>query len=95
VDDQELAGSADELTESRLGSRRMAAVIALRPDTDRGREILDELEQQTQIRPEKVLGDGTRRYYLDAQDAGIDAFDPMLDKIDPDWRSHLLNWRGT
>ena len=73
----------------------MAAVIALRPDTDRGREILDELEQQTQIRPKHVLGDGTRRYYLDARDAGVDAFDRMLDKIDRDWRSHLLNWRGT
>jgi hypothetical protein len=72
----------------------MAAVIALRPDTDRGREILDELEQKTQMRPEQVLEDGTRRYYLTAQDADVDAFDAMLDTIEADWRNHLTNWRN-
>lgn len=73
----------------------MAAVIALRPNSDRGREILDALEKRTEMRPMEpgVLDDGTRRYYLDAQDADVDAFDPMLDKIDRDWRHHLTNWR--
>jgi hypothetical protein len=72
----------------------MAAVIALRPETDRGREILDELEKRTRMQPEQPLDDGTRRYHLNAPDADVDAFDPMLDKIDLAWRDHLTNWRG-
>jgi hypothetical protein len=71
----------------------MAAVIAIRPETNRGREILDELEKRTEMHPEQVVDDGTRRYYLSANDADVDAFDPMLDKIDPGWRDHVTNWR--
>jgi hypothetical protein len=40
------------------------------------------------------MDDGTRRYYLSAVTAGVDAFDPMLDKIDSDWRDHLTNLAG-
>ena len=69
----------------------MAAEIDLRPDDDRAREILDELEKRTEMKPMEVLDDGSRRYYLSATDAGVDAFDPMLDKIDGDWRDHLTN----
>jgi hypothetical protein len=53
----------------------MAAEIALRPNDDRGREILDMLEEladlegRTEMRPTDILGDGTRRYHLDATDA--------------------------
>jgi hypothetical protein len=72
----------------------MAAVIALRPDTERGAEILDELEEQTDMRPTEVLHDGTRGYYLDAANAGVDDFDPMLDKIDRDWRQHVTKRRS-
>ena len=72
----------------------MANVIALRPETDRGHEILDEVEARTEMRPtEPVADDGTRRYYLHAVDADVDALDPMLDKIDRDWRSHVTIWR--
>ena len=72
----------------------MANVIALRPETDRGREILDEVEARTEMRlTEPVADDGTRRYYLHAVDADVDAFDPVLDKIDRDWRSHVTIWR--
>jgi hypothetical protein len=68
----------------------MAAAITLHPETDRGTEILDELEKRTEVRPvDPVADDGTRRYYLDAQDADVDAFDPTLEKIDPDWRNHI------
>lgn len=71
----------------------MAAVIALRPKDDRGNEILDELEARTEMKPlDPILEDGTRRYYLRAEDADIDAFDPMLDKIDREWRQHVNNW---
>jgi hypothetical protein len=59
----------------------MAAVIALRPNGERGREILDKLEEQTEMKPIEVLDDDTRRYQLTATDAGADAFDPILDKI--------------
>jgi len=71
----------------------MAAEIALHPNDDRGGEILDELEKQTELKPE-ILPDGSHRYYLSATDADVDAFDPMLDKIDSDWRDHLTNMGG-
>ncbi len=72
----------------------MAAVIALRPRTDRGQAILDKLEQRIEMSPLQVIDDGTRRYYLNAESADVDAFDTMLDKIDPEWHDHLTNWRG-
>ena len=72
----------------------MAAVIALRPDTERGAEILDQLEEQTDMRPTEVLHDGTRGYYLDAANTGVDDFDPRLDKIDRDWREHVTKRRS-
>jgi hypothetical protein len=73
----------------------MAWLIALRPNDDRGREILDDLEKQTEMGPvPETFYDGTRRYYLSAEDAGVNAFDPMLDKIDSDWREHLTNVSG-
>ena len=72
----------------------MAAVIALRPEDDRGLEVLDEFEARFNIQPMQVIDDGTRRYHLDVKDAEVDAFDSMLDKVDPDWSHHLTNWRG-
>ena len=72
----------------------MAAVIALRPNTERGAEILDELEEQTDMRPTEVMEDGTRGYYLDAANAGVDAFDAILDKIDSDWRDYITTGRN-
>jgi hypothetical protein len=72
----------------------MAAVIALRPETDRGGEILDELEQRTRVQPDQIADDGTRRYNLHGNDVDVNALDPMLDKIDPDWREHIANRRG-
>ncbi len=71
----------------------MAAEIALRPNDDRGREILDGLEKRTEIKPE-IIDDGSHRYYLSATDADVDAFDLMLDQIDSDWRDHLTNMPG-
>ena len=41
----------------------------------------------------QVTDDGTRRYHLDAKDAEVDAFDSLLDKVDPDWSIHLTNWK--
>ena len=62
----------------------MAAVIALRPEDDRGREILEKLEKQTEVQPEQVVDDGTRRYHLHGKGVYVSALDPMLNKIDPD-----------
>jgi hypothetical protein len=73
-----------------LHSLAMAAEIAKHPKDDRGREILDELEKRTKLQPE-VLSDGTRRYYVSATDADVDALDPMLERIDPNWRDHITS----
>jgi hypothetical protein len=51
----------------------MAAGIALRPSDDRGREILYELEEQTEMKPTELLEGGTRSYYLSATDADVKA----------------------
>jgi hypothetical protein len=67
----------------------MAAVIALRAKDDRGVEIIVELEARTELNPVEVIEDDIRRYYLSAEDAGLDAFDPMLDTIDADWSDHV------
>jgi hypothetical protein len=40
-----------------------------------------------------VVDDGTVAITSTRRDADIDAFDPMLDRIDSDWRSHLTTWR--
>ena len=82
-----------EPTAVRILGIAMAAVIALRPETEQGAEILDELEARCNIQSIQVIDDGTRRYQLDAKDAEVDAFDSMLDKIDPSWRHHLTDWR--
>ena len=71
----------------------MGAVISLKPKDDRGNEILDELEARTEMEPDKsILEDGTRRYYLLVEAADVEAFDPLLDKIDSSWRDHVENW---
>jgi hypothetical protein len=72
----------------------MAAVIALRPKDDRGVEIIVELEARTEMNPMEVIEDDIRRYYLSAEDDGVDAFDAMLDKIDADWSDHVETFRG-
>jgi hypothetical protein len=33
--------------------------------------------------------DGTRRYHLVGEDLGVDGLDPELDRLDPNWRSHI------
>jgi hypothetical protein len=66
----------------------MGAEIALPPETDRGREILEVLEKRTELEPD-VIGDGTRRYWVTAEEAQVTVLDPDLDEIDPDWRNHI------
>jgi hypothetical protein len=42
------------------------------------------------MKPIEVFDDGTRRY--SATDTSADAFNPMLDKIEGDWRYHVMNY---
>lgn len=83
-----------EVVFRRVTLRSMTAVIGLRPDDEQGRAILDGLEKRTEMRPmHDELQDGTRRYYVEAQEADVDVFDSMLEEIDRDWRDHITNWR--
>ena len=67
--------------------------IAFRPEDDQGRGILDGLQERAQVRPTVEANDGTRRYDVEGPDVELDYFDSDLDRIDPDWRNHLTNWR--
>lgn len=68
----------------------MPAVIRLLPTDEKGVELLDELERRTGKRPmDGTQKDGSRVYWLSADDAGIDAFDSMLAGIEPEWQRHL------
>jgi hypothetical protein len=68
----------------------MAAAIVYVPRDDRGKEILDELEEKTQVlgAPSDHAPDA-REYHLMADAADVHAFEPMLDGIAPDWPDHL------
>jgi hypothetical protein len=67
----------------------MAGVIRLVPVDERGREIIDELEQKTGEQPTEIQGDGGRLYHLQGEDVGGAGFDAMLSRIDSDWPEHV------
>jgi hypothetical protein len=67
----------------------MAAVIRLVPRDDRGREIIEKLEEKTGEQPIEIRDDGSRLYHLQAEDVGVDGFDAMLNRIDSDWQEHV------
>ena len=69
------------------------ALIAFRPQDQRGSEILDALEDLADITLRQVLEDGTRRYRLIRRDADIKILDSELDRIDPNWGSHIRVYR--
>ena len=73
----------------------MTVVIAFRPETNRGRRILDDLEVRFGLWPMQIVGDGTRRYRTCQGGADVDGFDPLLDQVDGGWRDHLTTWRET
>ena len=66
----------------------MAAEIHFAIHDHRGAEILDELEQRTNV-PPFLASETERRYPLMTGEADTSAFDAMLDRIDEDWRAHL------
>jgi hypothetical protein len=73
----------------------MTVVIAFRPETNRGRRILDDLEVRFDLWPMQIVGDDTRRYRIDQSRADVDGFDSSLDQVDGGWRDHLTTWRET
>jgi hypothetical protein len=67
----------------------VAGVIRLVPLDERGREIIDELEEKTGEQPTEIQDDGGRLYHLQGEDLGGEGFDAMLSRIDSDWREHV------
>ena len=63
--------------------------VRFEPLTDRRPELLDALEERTGVLPFKTDAAGARTYWLSGDEVGSDGFDPVLDKIDPDWHEHL------
>lgn len=71
----------------------MPPFIAMRPKSDRGRQILDTFEKQYDRTPSEVVRkDGTRRYLVYTPDPQVHGFVPWLDSVDPEWRNHLERW---
>jgi hypothetical protein len=68
-------------------------VIALRPEDERGREILAGLPQRIEMQSVQESADGTWRYHLVGDDLDLHSLDPELDRIDPKWRSHISAYR--
>jgi hypothetical protein len=66
----------------------MSVVIELIPLSDHGRDLLDELEEKTDKGFKTAEATGARTYYLESADS-TEAFEPMLDQIDADWREYL------
>jgi hypothetical protein len=67
----------------------MAGVIRLVPLDERGREIIDELEENTRKQPSEIQADGGRLYHLEGEDVSGEGFDVILSRIDSDWRDHV------
>ena len=59
------------------------------PLDERGREIIDQLEEKTGERPTEVQGDGGRLYHLEGEAVGGEGFDATLSRIDSDWQEHV------
>jgi len=65
--------------------------IAFRPGDERGRAIVEALEDLADITLRQVLE--ARRYRLVRGDADIASIDLELDRIDSSWRDHLRLYR--
>ena len=67
----------------------MSTTLTFTPFDDRGREILDRLEQTSTPPFRTNLGTGARSYWRNAQGAPSDGYEAALDGLAPDWREHL------
>jgi hypothetical protein len=68
----------------------MPAVVELTPLTQQGQKLLDKLENKTGILPFKTSdASGAKTYHLPAS-ANVDGFQAALDRIEPNWVTHLM-----
>lgn len=67
----------------------MPAIVELTPLTQRGQMLLDALESKTGLLPFKTSdASGGKTYYLQAS-ANVDGFEAALQRIEPNWVTHL------
>ncbi len=64
----------------------MTGILHYRALDERGEQILDQLEAESELSP-KRMGAGERAYYIVA--VGEVDLDPALAKIDPAWEEHV------
>jgi hypothetical protein len=64
--------------------RSLLVVIALRPEDERGWEILNELPQRIEMQSVEETPAGSRRYHLVGEHLDLDSLDPELDRIRPE-----------
>ena len=70
----------------------MDVVITFRPRAGdpRATDLLEMMQRRVGILPSGRVGeDGIRHYHVDWPNAGLDALDSELDKLDPYWRYYL------
>jgi hypothetical protein len=67
----------------------MAGVIRLVPADERGRQIIEELEEKGKEQPTEIQEDGGRLYHIQGADVSGEELDAMLSGIDSDWQEHV------
>ena len=65
----------------------MTGILHYRALDERGEQILDQLEADNELSPNKRLEAGERAYYIVA--VGAVDLDPALAMIDPAWEEHV------
>lgn len=67
----------------------MSCLLVFLAADDRGKEILREVAERFEV-PGHFRSDHEAEFWLSGPDAkGVDALDPVLDKVDASWRDHL------
>ena len=65
-----------------------SSIVLVIPQSDYGRVLVDELERGADLPPFHAdRSTGARMYDLEA--LGVDGFDARLERLAPNWRSHL------
>jgi hypothetical protein len=67
----------------------MAGVIRLVPLDQRGRQIIEELEEKARQQPTEIQEDGGRLYHVEGADVSGEELDAMLNGIHSDWQEHV------
>jgi hypothetical protein len=89
-------GEEDRLFDWYLSpSEQDGGCLALQPLTDRGSEILDAMEAETTSPFRWSMETGARSYWINGHGVPDGGFEPVLERIAPDWRAHLRVGRRT